>query len=135
MVEAVASAMHDDLNPAAALGELSEPLSAANRLLASGKGVSKVVRWRTLDAFMRGMSDVSCMLGLFGADPRSWLMDRRDLKARRDGLDVARVEALLEARTQARASKDFARSDAIRDELAALGVCIRDTPGGAEWSL
>ena len=49
-----------------------------------------------------------------------------------DGLE-ARVEALLEDRTAARAAKDWARADAIRDELDALGVEVMDTPSGPEW--
>ena len=42
---------------------------------------------------------------------------------------------LLEERAAARAGKDFAASDRLRDELAALGVAVKDTPGGQEWSL
>ncbi|TAL16580.1 MAG: cysteine--tRNA ligase [Frankiales bacterium] len=42
---------------------------------------------------------------------------------------------LLDARAQARAGRDFAASDRLRDELAALGVAVKDTPAGQEWSL
>ncbi len=45
------------------------------------------------------------------------------------------VEALLGLRTQARTRKDFAVSDEVRDGLVALGVEVRDTPGGVEWDL
>jgi cysteinyl-tRNA synthetase len=45
----------------------------------------------------------------------------------------AGASALLEAREQARATKDFATSDRLRDELAALGVAVTDTPGGQRW--
>ncbi|HWH28976.1 MAG TPA: hypothetical protein VNU26_08455, partial [Mycobacteriales bacterium] len=44
------------------------------------------------------------------------------------------AQDLLEARAAARAGKDFAASDRLRDELAALGVAVRDTPSGQEWS-
>ncbi len=64
------------------------------------------------------------------------------------GLDLARLvgqerpaaalpdgaQELLDARAAARAGKDFAASDRLRDELAALGVAVRDTPAGQEWS-
>ena len=45
------------------------------------------------------------------------------------------VESLLDLRRRARAAKDFAASDRIRDQLTAAGVEVRDTPDGAEWSL
>jgi cysteinyl-tRNA synthetase len=48
---------------------------------------------------------------------------------------TAQVESLLEERKAARANKDFARSDAIRDELNQLGVTIEDTANGTTWSL
>ncbi len=46
----------------------------------------------------------------------------------------ARAQDLLDARAAARAEKDFAGSDRLRDELAGLGVTVRDTPTGQEWS-
>jgi cysteinyl-tRNA synthetase len=42
---------------------------------------------------------------------------------------------LLEARRTARAARDFARADAIRDELAAMGVAIEDGPQGTRWKI
>jgi cysteinyl-tRNA synthetase len=63
------------------------------------------------------------------------------------GLDLARdvgrapaalpagAQDLLDERASARVAKDFAASDRLRDELAALGVAVKDTPAGQEWSL
>lgn len=45
------------------------------------------------------------------------------------------VQALIEQRTEARANKDFATSDAIRDSLHSAGVALEDTPNGTRWSL
>ena len=45
------------------------------------------------------------------------------------------VELLLDVRAKAKASKDWATSDLIRDRLAALGFTVKDTKDGAEWSL
>jgi cysteinyl-tRNA synthetase len=47
----------------------------------------------------------------------------------------ARIQAILLQRQEARAAKDFARSDAIRDELLALGVTIQDTAQGVQWDV
>ena len=49
------------------------------------------------------------------------------------GIDAPKVESLIEARNAARREKDFATSDALRDELAALGVAIKDGPDGTTW--
>lgn len=49
-------------------------------------------------------------------------------------VDEARVEALIQERGDARKSKDFARADEIRDELASMGVEIKDSPTGTTWS-
>jgi cysteinyl-tRNA synthetase len=50
-------------------------------------------------------------------------------------VDAAQVEALLEERRAARAARDFARADAIRQELAQMGVVIEDSAQGTRWSV
>ena len=133
----VVEALRDDLNTAAALAELSEPLAAVNRLLASGKGVNKTQRKRTIArfvaAFERGR--IPTLLGLFERDPSGYLEARRNLKAQRIGLDVARVEALIEARWAARAAQDWAKADSLRASLDELGVKLRDGATGTTWTL
>jgi cysteinyl-tRNA synthetase len=55
--------------------------------------------------------------------------------ATKESLDpeAARIDQLLAERQSARAAKDFARADAIRDELTAMKVEIMDTPDGVKW--
>jgi cysteinyl-tRNA synthetase len=81
------------------------------------------------------MCEVASILGVLGRDPVAYLAGRRDLKAARIHLDVPRVEELVRQRIVARETKDWPRADAIRDELAALGVVVRDGPDGSVWSL
>lgn len=54
---------------------------------------------------------------------------------RASGVDVPRVEALIEARRVARAAKDWAASDRVRDDLAAMGVTVKDGKDGTTWSV
>jgi cysteinyl-tRNA synthetase len=54
---------------------------------------------------------------------------------RASGVDVPRVEALIAARRAARAAKDWAASDRVRDELAAMGVTVKDGKDGTTWSV
>ncbi len=134
-LDAFVAKMNDDLNTAAAFAELSEPLSVVNRLLASKKGVDKNVRKRSIKRFVDQMSAVASICGCFERDAEGYLAERRDLKARRIGLDVAKVESLLAERAQAREDKDWAQADAVRDQLAELGVKIRDVAGQSSWAL
>ncbi len=65
-------------------------------------------------------------------------LSRTDLRIRPKGIETteAEIEAILAQRNEARAAKDFARSDALRDELAAKGVEVMDgDPLGWEWKL
>jgi cysteinyl-tRNA synthetase len=129
------AAMRDDLNTAAGIAAMSEALSEVNRVLASGKGIDKPTRWRTVRRFVDGMGTVAAVLGNFGQDPGTYLLARRDARAQRIGLDVAEVERLLEARTAARASKDWAKADEVREALAKLGVKIKDGTDTTTWTL
>jgi cysteinyl-tRNA synthetase len=63
------------------------------------------------------------------------LLRIRDRRAQARGLDGASIEARIEARTDARRSKDFAEADRIRDELAAQGVELLDSPEGTGWTI
>jgi cysteinyl-tRNA synthetase len=128
-------ALLQDLNTPAALAVLSEPLREVNALLAGGKGVDRALRRRTLDQFLHELARVAEVLGCFGEDPDAYLAARRDLKARRIGLDVDRVERLVAERLEARNRRDFAVADRLRDELQALGVVVRDSSSGTDWSL
>ncbi|MGA7811146.1 CysS/YqeB C-terminal domain-containing protein, partial [Bradyrhizobium sp.] len=60
---------------------------------------------------------------------------QQTLKSQRGGIDEPRVRALIESRTAARARKDFKESDRIRDELAAMGIAIKDSKDGTTWEV
>ncbi|MCW4352803.1 cysteine--tRNA ligase [Hoyosella sp. YIM 151337] len=125
--DAFAAALADDLGVPAALAEIHHTISAANTALESGDGE----RARAL------AGDVRAMLGILGVDPldEHWReIGQTEDESARYALDVL-VRAELERRQQARASRDWAAADEIRDRLAAVGIDITDTPAGPEWSL
>jgi len=112
------AAMSDDLNTPVALTVLEEV--AALKKVDAGE---KLAALAAMDAVL-GLD----LLGLERADLR--------IRPRAAVIDEAAIEAALAARQQARAAKDFARSDALRDELAAQGVEAMDgDPLGWEWRL
>ena len=109
-----AAALEDDLNVSGALGatfglvrELNSRMAA--RTLSTADARRGVAAIRELDS----------VLGVLGG-------------AGDDELDQG-VAAMLEARVEARAARDWARSDELRDALAAVGIVVEDTPDGQRW--
>lgn len=129
------AALEDDINTAQALGQVFAQVRLVNRLLED-----KVLRVAEagrdlLQEFLARAQEWNKRLGLFGQAPQAFLADLRSQRAVRGKIDVARVEELMLARQEARASKDFARSDSLRQEILDLGVSVRDTPEGQVWDL
>ncbi|MCD9196700.1 cysteine--tRNA ligase [Aeromicrobium wangtongii] len=123
--EAFAAAMDDDLSVPAAVAVLQGRISDGNSLLAGGaSGELGAVL-----AQVRGMLDV------LGLDPLSSTWDRGGDDAAYAQVIDTLVEGLLEQRQEARAAKDFANADRVRDQLTAAGIDIEDTPQGARWSV
>ncbi|MEQ8666944.1 MAG: cysteine--tRNA ligase [Rhodospirillales bacterium] len=108
---AVVEALSDDLNTPRALSRLHE-------LRAGG------------DELMSTLRKSAAMLGLLGQDPDEWF---KWAPASAAEVDEAAVEALIAERNQARADKNFARADEIRDELAQQGIVLEDGAGGTTW--
>lgn len=121
---AFVAAMDDDLNVPAALAVVHEHLRLGNTALADGPLEDVVVELATV----RGMLDV------LGLDPLAWADDAQGDTRARAALEVL-VGAQLEARAAARAAKDWAAADAVRDTLTAAGIAVQDSPTGARWSL
>jgi len=125
--------LDDDVNTAAALGLVSELLTLVNKLLDQPKSAAKDVRRRTLEAARDGLALVGEVLGVFAQSPEAFLERRRARLCTRRGIDPAAVAARIAERDQARRDKDFARGDAIRQELATTGVELMDGPTGTSW--
>ncbi|HEU0031027.1 MAG TPA: cysteine--tRNA ligase [Kofleriaceae bacterium] len=133
LVPEAREALADNFNTPVVKASLHAAATLANKLLESGKGIDKQLRRRTLARLARDIRHVGQALGILDKDPNAYLADRRDRLVRQRRIDVARVEQLLADRVTARAAKDFGRADAIRGELAAMGVVAEDKPQGTEW--
>jgi cysteinyl-tRNA synthetase len=125
--ERMLAAMDDDFNTPAALAVLEDGMGRANRELDK----------RKLDrgALAAVVGGARRLLGILARAPGERAAEVRDRLARERRLDQAAIEARVAERTAARTSRDFARSDAIRDELRALGVEVRDGAGGTTWTV
>lgn len=131
--EAFDAALNDDLNTAQALGQIFSHVRLVNRLLEDKNLKSGEEARLLLEQFVARARQWHARLGLFGQEPEIFLQELRAVRAKRKNLDVRRVEELLHKRGQARAAKDFALSDALRQELQEMGVSVRDTPDGQTW--
>ena len=116
-------AMNEDLAVPTALAVISEILKSGNTALAAND----------LDEVKRAASEIRGALSILGCDPFDpiFASDSSSSAETLDGL----ISLALEQRQAARARKDFAASDAIRDQLAVLGVVIEDTATGTRWSI
>ena len=144
---AFAAAMDDDLGVPQALAVVHDTVRAGNRLLAGGDGEraggdGEPARTggrpaRTGAELAAVAASVHAMLDVLGLDPATapWASGAQTAAgALRDAVD-ALVRLTLAQRQGARARRDFAAADAIRDELAAAGIVVEDPSTGPRWTL
>ena len=114
---AIEAALCDDLNTPAALAEISR-LAGEARAATDAGGRARL----KADLLSAGAA-----LGLLQQDPAAWF-------ARGSAAgDDARIQALIDERAAAKKARDFARADAIRDQLAAENILLEDTAQGVRW--
>jgi cysteinyl-tRNA synthetase len=112
----VIEALCDDLNTPQAMAEMAALVRRANT------ATDDMARRKAkADLIGSGM-----LLGILQQDPDAWFSQGREV-------DEAEIDQMVEARNAARAAKNFAESDRIRDELAARGIVIEDKPEGTTW--
>jgi len=115
-VQRFAQAMDEDFNTPLALAVLFDLASDLNRSADADTA-----------ALLRRLGGV---LGLLQQEAQSYLRSAGSAQAE---LDVTAIEALIAERTAAKAEKDFARADAVRTQLLAMGIVLKDGPQGTSW--
>ena len=112
------AALEDDLNTPQALAELHALAKALHKAPASDKPALK-------SRFLA----VADMLGILQSPPSEWLQ----AAAAAGELDAEAIDSLIEQRRSAKRERDYARADAIREQLGAAGITLEDTPEGTLW--
>ena len=120
--EAFTEAMDDDVNIPRALAVLHEQTRAGNAALAAGEDASEAANAVMAMAEVLGLAQLMS----FNAEGTSG--------AEHEALD-ALIQAVLAERADARAQKDWAKADAMRDLLASAGVQVKDGANGSSWSV
>ena len=118
-------AMDDDLSVPAALAAMQGVIREGNKLVADGPS----------DALRGTWASVRAMLDVLGLDPLSPMWAGREAGSDLHGVVDRLVAVGLAERAEARARKDWAAADRIRDALAAAGVVVEDTAAGPRWTL
>lgn len=124
--EAFTTAMDDDLNVSAALAAIHEKVTQGNNALSE----------RDDPAITEAQTQVRAMLDVLGLDPLAdpWRSAAVGSDRTHEALD-ALVSQVLEDRAAARAAKDWARADALRNSLTAAGITVEDSADGAHWHI
>jgi cysteinyl-tRNA synthetase len=86
-------------------------------------------------AFKEWLASWAQVSALFLEDPTEFLKTLDEILISEKGIDKAEVEALITARDEARAAKDWPKSDEARDKLLAIGIEIMDSPTGTTWEV
>lgn len=120
-VERFKAAMDDDFNTPAALAVLFDLAKAINTAQNETEASGLAGR----------LVELGGILGILYQDPVKFLQSGAAASGADD--EVAKIEALIEQRKQARANKDYAAADAARNELTALGIVLEDGPNGTTW--
>jgi cysteinyl-tRNA synthetase len=127
------AAMDDDFNTPVGLAVLAEAGRIANELVNTKKIASRpdvLAQLVALETFFGAISDV---FGILGGDPATVLSEIRALLARQLSIDEAEIETLIAARSAARAAKDWAEADRVRDVLLEKFIEVMDGPEGTIW--
>ena len=127
-IAAFDAALDDDLNTAGALDPMNRVFARVNELCDAKKTPRE-----ELELARDAVRHVTRVLGVAEGEPEEFFarITARRIKVR--GIDPAAIDALVEERTAARNSRDFARADAIRAELTARGIELRDGASATAW--
>ncbi len=129
------AAMDNDFNTAQGLGVLFDAMKTMNRVRQNlGRKVSSddvgFLRDRA-----RKLTELANILGLLTEEPAAYLARRREKHLAALDITVAEIEEKIAQRAAARKERDWARADAIRDELLARGIELKDGPEGTSWEI
>ena len=118
-VEAFKTAMDDDFNTPGALAVLFEIAREVNKL--------KIEDTETANGLAVRLKELASVLGLLERDPETFL------KGDANDDEAAEIEALIKQRNEAKAAKNWAVADEVRDKLKAMNIVLEDTPNGTTW--
>jgi len=123
-------AMDDDFNSAQAIGYVFDAVRQVNRLFDHNKILSSDQQ-NEICSIYQDIHKMGKVLGLLNQTPAEYANDQKQRMAGNQSVDE--IDQLVNERFQARKNKDWARADAIRDQLTAMGITLEDRADGSRW--
>ena len=128
-------AMDNDFNTALALGNFFEAVKTMNKVRQGLPTVPAAEDLALLRESAAALRHLAAILGLLTEEPAAYMAARKNALLQGLAITEPEIEALITARNQARKEKDFAKADAIRDELLLKQIEIKDSASGTTWSV
>ncbi len=129
------TAMNDDFNTAKGIAVVFDAVKQGNRILDEQEGKTSGKGIETLSDLCTQIRTMGEVLGVFLLEPGAYFADKTDRAVQSKHLDTEEIDRLVKERTEARKNKDFARADAIRDQLAEMNIVLEDGPDGTVWKV
>ncbi|MGL1933050.1 MAG: cysteine--tRNA ligase [Desulfotalea sp.] len=128
-------AMHNDFNTAQAIGVLFDAVKIINRISQSLASDPSSTDIKTLRDAMTIIRELATIIGILKEDATKFLAARKEKMVSGIEITETEIDNFIAERLQARADKNWARSDEVRDLLLAKGIVLKDDANGTSWSV
>lgn len=122
------AALDDDFNSAIVLACIFDAVREFNARL-------KKPQKKNAESFLKWVKELGQVMALFQEDPQQLLGQLNEIWLSKKNLDKKQIEALVQDRWQAKQQKDFAKADALRDQLLQMGIRVLDRADGSDWEV
>jgi cysteinyl-tRNA synthetase len=130
----ITDALNDDFNTPEAFARVFETVRAFNAQVKRGMKVNPAISGKAV-ALRQFILKFGKLLSLFEEPAQEFLVTLDDMLLKRKNLSRSVIDGLVAERSQARANKDFKRSDELRDQLLQMGIAVSDSATGSEWEV
>lgn len=131
---AITEALNHDFGTPKAFASVFEVIRTFNTQVRKGLKPNPALVAKSV-AFRQFILDFGAMMALFQNPARNFLVELDDMLLKKKNLQRSAVDAIVAERSEARAQKDFAKSDELRAKLTELGISVSDTTQGSEWEV
>ena len=127
--------MDNDFNTAQALGHLFDAVKTMNKIQSAMPEAPAAADLALLRQGAKTLLELAEIMGLLAEEPAVYIETKQNALLKGLGIDRATIESMIRERVAARQQKDWARSDAIRDQLLAAHIELKDGPDGTTWQV